>query len=109
MSTLPAIGHCRYDIGPTIKTVYIGRGCFGFRESKYHNPFKIGVHGDRAEVLAKYELYARVLLDDDPAWLDDLNGADVLLCWCRKEGETGPACHGDVLVKLLAERQAVAE
>jgi hypothetical protein len=31
--------------------VYIGRG------SKWGNPFKIGVHGNREEVIAKYEEY----------------------------------------------------
>lgn len=74
----------RYD-------VYIGR------PSIWGNPFIIGRDGTREEVVEKYENYAR----SDPkimASLDKLEGR-VLGCFCKPE-----ACHGDVLVKLLEER-----
>lgn len=68
--------------------VYIGRG------SPYGNPFVIGTHGDRAEVIAQY----REWIKDQPELLDrvrrELPGR-ALVCFCY------PApCHGDVLVEL---------
>lgn len=65
--------------------VYIGR------PSKWGNPFVIGKHGNRANVIAKYEQY----LCDSPliAQVSELKGKD-LVCWCSPEG-----CHGDVLLK----------
>jgi hypothetical protein len=67
--------------------VYIGR------PSKWGNPFIIGKHGSRAEVVAKY----RAHLLRNPglmAALPELRGKD-LVCWCAPE-----ACHGDVLLEL---------
>ena len=73
--------------------IYIGR------PSLFGNPFKIGKDGTRAEVIEKYEAYAR----HEPrilANLETLRGKR-LGCWCKPL-----ACHGDVLVKLLEERDA---
>lgn len=67
--------------------VYIGRG------SKWGNPYVIGVHGNRAEVIAKYEVYLsnnEMLLKS----LDQLKGKN-LACYCSPL-----ACHGDLLLKL---------
>lgn len=62
--------------------IYIGRG------SKWGNPFVIGTHGTRAEVIARYELEILPKLDLEP-----LRGKD-LLCYCA------PApCHGDILLR----------
>jgi Domain of unknown function (DUF4326) len=44
------------------------------------NPFRVGIHGDRATVIAKYERWLvnqRSLLRG----LDELRGRD-LVCWC---------------------------
>lgn len=75
--------------------VYIGR------PSKWGNPFVIGKHGTRPEVVAKYRAY---LLGNAAlmAALPELCGKD-LVCWCAPE-----ACHGDVLVELAnnADRKA---
>jgi hypothetical protein len=71
--------------------VYIGR------PSKWGNPFVIGEHGTRAQVIAKYEAW----LLRQPALiaaLPELRGK-VLGCWCHPN-----ACHGDVLARL-AERK----
>jgi hypothetical protein len=68
--------------------VYIGRG------SKWGNPFKIGVDGNRTEVINKYRLYIlknKELLN----CLDELRGK-VLGCYCKPK-----ACHGDVLIELI--------
>jgi hypothetical protein len=67
--------------------VYIGRG------SKWGNPFKIGVHGNREEVIAKYEEY----LMNSNELLSSLNELKHknLVCYCNPQ-----SCHGDVLLKF---------
>lgn len=76
--------------GAAAYDVYIGRGsCWG-------NPFVIGIHGDRAEVIERYEEWIR----RQPhlmARLPELKGK-TLACFCAPL-----RCHGEVLLKLLAE------
>jgi hypothetical protein len=75
----------RYD-------VYIGRSV-GARCGPWGNPFIIGIHGNREQVLAQYrdwlpkqaELMRR---------LPELKGK-VLGCFCAPA-----ACHGDILAEL---------
>lgn len=98
---LPAVGHVRDNWGPNVRGEYIGRACFGWQQSTWANPYKIGRDGDRKTVIAKYEVYARERLARQPDWLEPLRDAEILWCWCRRRGETGPACHGDVIVRLL--------
>jgi len=85
--------------------VYIGRPVpsRGLSGSPFGNPFRVGREGSRAVVLLRYAdwLYhgpglLRVLPDlrDKP-----------LACWCRHDGQpetAETACHGDVLLELLA-------
>lgn len=82
--------------------VYIGRGGviifnnkrFPYGNSKWHNPFKIGIDGDRDAVIDKYERYIKSkpeLINS----LHELKGKN-LGCWCYPE-----KCHGDVLKKLI--------
>ena len=63
------------------------------RPTKWGNPFVIGKHSNRAEVIELYEqwLYENKAL---MAALGELRGM-VLGCWCAPL-----ACHGDVLVRL---------
>uniref|UniRef100_A0A6M3L1R8 DUF4326 domain-containing protein n=1 Tax=viral metagenome TaxID=1070528 RepID=A0A6M3L1R8_9ZZZZ len=71
--------------------VYIGR------PSKWGNPFIVGEDGDRAICVEKYTEWIKAntdLLDS----LDELRGKR-LGCYCKPK-----ACHGDVLVTMLAER-----
>ncbi len=72
--------------------VYIGR------PSKWGNPFEIGKHGTREQVVHKYREWIR----DKPALLAAIPELrnKVLGCWCKPA-----ACHGDVLAEL-ANRQA---
>ncbi len=72
--------------------VYIGRG------SKWGNPFIIGKDGDRETVVKKYEEWIR----SQPDLLNDLiELKDKRLgCFCKPL-----LCHGDVLVKLIEERE----
>jgi hypothetical protein len=73
--------------------VYIGR------PGKWGNPFMIGRDGNRAEVIAKYEEWIR-RQPELMAALPEFEGK-VLGCWCSPN-----ACHGDVLLKILAESKA---
>lgn len=66
---------------------YIGRG------SKWGNPFRIGVDGDRDTVIAKYESWLRDQHHLLRA-LDELRGRD-LVCFCAPD-----TCHGDLLLWL---------
>ena len=71
-------------------TVDISRG------SKWGNPFKIGIHGSREEVINRYEAWIRKqphLLASLPELVGHRLG-----CFCKPK-----ACHGDVLIKLLRE------
>ena len=78
-----SVVHCKrekYD-------VYIGR------PSKWGNPFAIGVHGNRTEVIRRY----REWIKTQPhliAALPELKGK-TLGCWCAPQ-----ACHGDILHEL---------
>lgn len=68
--------------------VYIGRN------SKWGNPFIIGVDGNRQQVIEKYKLY----LDEHPELKEaakiELKGKN-LACFCAPK-----SCHGDVLLLL---------
>jgi hypothetical protein len=84
----------KHQAGIPANAVYIGRG------SKWGNPFRIGLDGDRAAVIAKYERW----LAQQPHLLrslDELRGRD-LVCFCAP-----CACHGDLLLRLAnATREA---
>lgn len=66
------------------EAVYIGRG------SPWGNPFIIGVHGTRTEVIRRYECEVLPNLDLEP-----LRGKD-LLCYCAPL-----RCHGDSILHKL--------
>lgn len=72
--------------------VYIGRG-----RGIWGNPFVIGPHGDRDEVIKKYEEWIRTQ-PDMIRRLPELKNK-VLGCWCFPQH-----CHGEVLLKLLKEQ-----
>lgn len=68
--------------------IFIGRG------SKWGNPFKIGVDGNRFEVITKYEQWLKTqqhLIDS----IEELRDVD-LVCFCKPQ-----SCHGDILIKVL--------
>lgn len=72
-------------------TEYIGR------PSKLGNPYVIGEHGTREEVIAKDEIHIR----NSPellAYIKALPENSVLGCWCAPK-----YCHGDVIVKIWKE------
>lgn len=69
-------------------------GTYIGRPSKFGNPFVIGQHGSRADVIARYETW----LLSQPALVEaakrELRGKS-LVCWCAPL-----ACHGDVLLRV---------
>jgi hypothetical protein len=77
----------KHAAGIPAGAVYIGRG------SKWGNPFRIGVDGDRAAVIAKHARYLHGRHDLLRA-LDELRGKD-LVCFCAPK-----PCHGDLLLRL---------
>lgn len=72
--------------------VYVGRACREFPASKWGNPYRVGVHGDKQTVIARFRQY--VMSGHLKADLPELKGK-VLGCWCAPE-----ACHADVLAEL---------
>jgi len=72
--------------------IYIGR------PSKWGNPYRIGVDGTREEVIEKYKVFIRNR-PDLLGSLEELRGKR-LGCFCAPL-----ACHGDVLVEILEERE----
>lgn len=89
---------------------YIGRAGVVFIDGKrfptpsavsaFHNPFKVGAHGTRENVIEKFETYIRGKLSENPELVNELLSmrGKSLGCWCKPE-----ACHGDVLVRLIEE------
>lgn len=74
---------------------YIGRAAPSRRlaGSPWRNPYRIGVDGDREQVLARFEAYLQGR-PDLLMMIPVLRGR-TLVCWCKPD-----ACHGDVLVRL---------
>lgn len=64
------------------------------REGPWGNPFAIGTHGNRREVIDQYRAWIRTQ-PDLLAALPSLRGKR-LGCVCKPK-----ACHGDVLVELI--------
>ncbi|MGH9845841.1 MAG: DUF4326 domain-containing protein [Blastocatellia bacterium] len=86
------------------KKHYRGEGVYIGRPSPLGNPFKIGEHGTRDEVISTYRgwLWRQINLRGDVyRELQRLAGIAkqgdlVLICWCKERGRD-VGCHGDVL------------
>lgn len=68
--------------------VYIGR------PSIWGNPFSIGEHGNREEVIAKYAEFVESNQELKEVIVKSLRGKD-LVCFCAPK-----PCHGDFLLKI---------
>lgn len=66
------------------------------RRTKWGNPFRIGVHGTRDEVIEKHREWILEQPDLMSA-LEELRGQN-LACWCHPL-----LCHGRTLFSLLGE------
>jgi hypothetical protein len=89
--------HCKksgYD-------VYIGRPNpsipSSYQNAKWGNPFKIGEHGTREDVIKKYEEWFVSQPELVKAAKKELKGK-ILACWCSPQ-----SCHGDVLARVANE------
>lgn len=93
--------------------IYIGRKVENTEftvDSKWSNPFRIedsydiGVRSneklERSKIIHRYEVYIREKIKEDPVKynIEELRGK-ILGCWCKPK-----SCHGDVLIKLLKEK-----
>ncbi len=65
-------------------SAFIGKG------SDYENPFVIGIHGNRDQVLDLFEAMVLPNLDVEPLRDKDL------VCFCKPE-----RCHGDAIMRKL--------
>ena len=82
------------------RKTYLGEGVYIGRPSLLGNPFRIGEHGTRAEVISLYRawLWRQIQLRSEV--YEELkrlaarakNGDLVLICWCKPAN-----CHGDVI------------
>ena len=79
------------------------------RRTKWGNPFRLGVHGDREQVIARYRMRLWRLIQAGEVSLEEL--AELDGCWLACHCEPLP-CHGDVLARaaewasgVLADRE----
>jgi len=77
--------------------IYIGRG------SIFGNPFRIGVDGNRKQVIEKYKKYFYKRINNDEMFkIAVLKLKDkVLACYCKPLD-----CHGDVIKEYLETTNA---
>lgn len=71
-----------------------GAKLVGRPSKKWSNPFKIGEHGTREEVLEKYRLWLFATIRSGNLNLEELRGKD-LVCYCAPL-----PCHADLLLHL---------
>ena len=85
--------------------VYIGRKGYGFKGSVLMNRFKIGVDGNRDEVIEKYRRWLWDEYKKGGEVRDELirlcemvkDGKEVVLkCWCVPK-----RCHGEVVKRCI--------
>ncbi len=83
------------------------RGFIVARPSPLGNPFKIGIDGDRAQVIGKYRIWFKTALRDDERvrsvvekiTVEASRGDITLLCHCAPE-----ACHAEVIADEVRRR-----
>jgi hypothetical protein len=91
------------------KRHYLGGGVYIGRPSLLGNPFRIGEHGTRKEVIAKYRVWLwRQIQQQGPVYRELHRLAEAarqddlyLICWCEQPGRQTD-CHGDILKFALA-------
>lgn len=87
--------HYRRTLGMLPSDVYIGR------PGPWGNPYIIGVHGNREEVITMFHEWLLNSKVPQAEWMrthiHELKGK-TLICWCKPD-----ACHGDILAKLAEE------
>lgn len=76
------------------------------RQTQWGNPFVIGKHGDREEVIAKYRRHLWRRIQSKEVSLEELASLDSksLACWCAPH-----PCHGEVLARASAWAKSTLE
>lgn len=90
------------------KRYHRGGGAYIGRPSLLGNPFRVGEHGSRKEVIAKYRNWLwQQVQQQGLVYHELLRLADVarhgdlwLICWC-KHPDRQIDCHGDILKSAL--------
>lgn len=67
------------------------------RKTQWGNPFKLGMHGDRDMICAKFELWFLGKPELIVRAKQELRGKD-LVCYCKPL-----RCHADVLLRVANE------
>lgn len=83
--------------------VYIGRDFKGFKDCGFGNPFVIGTHGNRIQVIAQYQAWVLEQPELVRRIRQELPGKR-LFCFCKVNCK-GPACHGEVLANLALSEE----
>lgn len=95
--SVSAFGGVEKFVAAGEKNLYVGR------PSLLGNPFKLGVDGDRQEVLAKYRawLWSEVQANSEVAQAIRALPEDAVLgCWCVSCSNLGEeVCHAQVIAK----------
>lgn len=68
------------------------------RTTIFGNPFTIGKHGNRKEVISRFKRYFDRRIKHDIKFRNAVRklAGKTLLCWCHPMG-----CHGDVIAEYL--------
>jgi hypothetical protein len=90
------------------KKTYRGAGVYIGRPSLLGNPFEIGVHGERQDVIRFYRQWLWERMVEQGGVYAELKrlarlakqGDLTLICWC-KQPDRQIACHGDVIKRAV--------
>ena len=87
------------------EVVYIGRGCYGRKQSALHNPFRLKCEADRDKCIGLYKEYLLKSVKEKGPVREEMkrlyrlvkSGRHVaLVCYCAPK-----RCHGDVIKEFL--------
>jgi hypothetical protein len=90
------------------KKTYRGKGVYIGRPTLIGNPFRIGVHGTREQVIVRYREWLWQQIKERGGVYRELcrlagearKGDLTLICWCKEQSRQ-VACHGDVVRAAL--------
>lgn len=96
INSVTRVGHVEEPID-----TYIGRKCYGFKESIFANPYKLSDNNIESS-LKNY--YADISGNAVKMHLAKILKGKSLGCYCRKTTEIAPLCHGDLLVAIAENK-----
>ena len=87
------------------EVIYIGRGCYGRKQSALHNPFRLKCEADRDKCIGLYKQYLLKAVKEKGPVREEMkrlyrlvkSGRSIaLMCFCAPK-----RCHGDVIKEFL--------